>query len=132
MSRTGSAYFWSQPQSSPICQDDTHLGQTGGEHDNLIDLAHLLQEVIHPGPLDHVDVMCLRFDLDGNNKVGRGQHLKAHELPKHLEQVELTLKLLCNRVSSRSSTKHFRPECTLSITGNSGAGCPCCPSSVIA
>jgi hypothetical protein len=35
-----------------------------------------------------------------------------------------TLKELCNNVSSRSKTKHFLPSCTLSMTGNKGAGFP--------
>ena len=54
----------------------THLGKTGGEDDDLEYLAHLLEEMIHSGPFHHVDVMCLRFDFDGDDIVCGWQHLR--------------------------------------------------------
>lgn len=39
---------------------------------------------------------------------------------------ELTLRLLCTNVSSRSRMRHFRPRCLLEIAGNRGSGVPSC------
>ena len=36
--------------------DGTHLGKAGGEQHTLKELAHSLQELIHMGPLQHVDL----------------------------------------------------------------------------
>ena len=52
------------------------LGQRGGEDDDLVDLAHALEEIVHARPLDHVDVVRLVLDLDRHNEVGLVDHLQ--------------------------------------------------------
>lgn len=54
---------------------ETHLGQTGGEYDNLVYPPHLGQKLVHPRPLDDVDIVHLGFDFNGDNIVGRGEQL---------------------------------------------------------
>lgn len=86
------------------------LAQTGGEDNNLVNLAHLLQEVVDTGALDDIDIVGLRLNFDGDNVVGGWEHLRVVVSAAVLRPtVSRTLKLLCNKVSSRSSTRHLRP-----------------------
>ena len=55
----------------------TDLGQRSGKDDDLVDLAHLGQEIVHSRTLDDIDIVGLRFDLYGHDVVGRGKHLEA-------------------------------------------------------
>lgn len=58
---------------------ETHLRQRSGEDDDLVDLAHPLQEVVDSRSLDNVDVVRLAFDLDRDDVVGLGDELLKKE-----------------------------------------------------
>lgn len=45
----------------------THLAQAGRKHDDLIDLPHLFQEVVHPWSFYDVDIMPVVLDFDGDD-----------------------------------------------------------------
>ena len=45
------------------------LAQTRGKDDNLIDFAHLLQEVINAWSLDNIDIMPVVLNFDGHHIV---------------------------------------------------------------
>lgn len=49
--------------------NSTHLAQASGEDDDLVDLTHLLQKVVHSRALDDIDVVPLPFDFDRNDVV---------------------------------------------------------------
>ena len=63
------------PPQDATLPGKTHLGQTSSEDNNLVNLPHFLQEMIHPRSFDNIDVMGLRLDLNGDDVVGRRQHL---------------------------------------------------------
>jgi hypothetical protein len=48
----------------------TYFGDGCGEHDNFIQLAHPLHELIDTRTLDNVYVVVLAFNLDRNGEVG--------------------------------------------------------------
>jgi len=52
-----------------------YLRNRGGEHDDLVKLAHPFHERIDAWSLDDIDIMVLTFDLDGDRKVGLMQDL---------------------------------------------------------
>lgn len=47
-----------------------YLAQTCSKHDNFIDLAHALEECIHARAFNHIYIVPLPFNLDGNHIVG--------------------------------------------------------------
>jgi hypothetical protein len=49
----------------------TYLGEGCSKDDDLVNLAHLSEEVIDSGSFDDINVVRLRFNLDGDNVVGR-------------------------------------------------------------
>lgn len=74
MSSTGSAYYEAKKirpsRHEEIADVGAHLAQTRRKNDNLVDLAHLLQEVVDTGALDHVHIMPIILDLDWDHVVG--------------------------------------------------------------
>ena len=46
-----------------------NLAQTRGEDDNLIDFAHLLQEVVYAGAFDHIDIMPMILNLNWDDVI---------------------------------------------------------------
>lgn len=54
----------------------TCLAQTRRKHDYLVQLSHLLQEIVYTRPLDHVYIMPLPLNLYGNNVVRLGYQLR--------------------------------------------------------
>ena len=48
-----------------------YLGEGCSKDDNLVDLAHFSEEVIDSRSFDDINVVRLRFNLDGDNIVGR-------------------------------------------------------------
>ena len=48
---------------------EAHFRDRSSENDNFIEFADSFHELIHTRSLDHVDVVILSFDLDGNGKV---------------------------------------------------------------
>ena len=87
------------------------LGHRGGEDDDFVELAHALEESVDARAFYYVDVVVLAFDLDGDGHVRLMEDLSSSQrlASKRRNDDSLTLKLLCTSVSSRSSTKHFRP-----------------------
>ena len=47
-----------------------YLAQTGSEDYDLVDLPHLLQEIVDARTLYNVDVVPVILDLDGHDIVG--------------------------------------------------------------
>ena len=41
----------------------THLAQAGGKYHHFVDLAHLLQKVVHAWALNNVNVVPMVFDF---------------------------------------------------------------------
>lgn len=71
-----------------LCQEPfTHLGQTGSEQHALEELTHSLQELVHIGPLQHVDLgggpvrglLGLRLGVGGWQGAGREPVKEAGE-----------------------------------------------------
>lgn len=52
-----------------------HLRKTGREDHDLVHLAHPAQERIYPGPFEHVEVVPVVLDLDGDDVVRSGDGL---------------------------------------------------------
>lgn len=48
----------------------TYFTEASCENDNLIYFAHLFEEVVDSGSLEHMKVMPMVFNLDGDNKIG--------------------------------------------------------------
>ena len=48
---------------------ETYLTETGSEDNNLVDLSHLFEEIVHAGTLDNVHVMPVVFDFHRDDKV---------------------------------------------------------------
>lgn len=51
------------------------LRDRGGEHNDLVQLAHTLEECVDTGSLDDIDIMRLSLNLDGYREVGLMQDL---------------------------------------------------------
>ena len=45
----------------------TDLAETRCENDDLVYLAHLLQEVVNTGTFNHIDIVPVVLDLDGHD-----------------------------------------------------------------
>lgn len=62
------------PEGPPLVQQVSHwvciLGEAGGEQHTLEKLAHSLQELIHMGPLQHVDLVDHPINLHRDDEVG--------------------------------------------------------------
>jgi hypothetical protein len=88
----------------------TYFGNGGSEHNNLIEFAHTLHELVHARPFDHIDIVVLTFNFDWYGKVSLSEYLGARQhLYLGIVWIQLTLKLLCTSVSSKSNTRHFFP-----------------------
>jgi hypothetical protein len=90
----------------------TYLGDGCSKDNNFIKLTNALHELIHAWSLDDVNVVVLAFYFNGNGEVCLMQDLTAVSTKQTGERGgarERTLKLLCTKVSSKSSTKHFLP-----------------------
>jgi hypothetical protein len=48
----------------------TYLGEGCSKDDDLVNLAHFSEEVIDSRSFNDIDVVRLRFNLDGDNVVG--------------------------------------------------------------
>lgn len=48
----------------------TNFAETSCKNDNLVYLTHLLKEVVDSGSLEHMKVMPVIFNLNGDNKIG--------------------------------------------------------------
>lgn len=53
-----------------------YLRDRSGEDNHLVQLAHSLHELIDTRPLDHIHVVILSFDLDGDSEIGLMQYLE--------------------------------------------------------
>ena len=51
------------------CNIGTNLAQTCCEHHHFVDLAHLLEEVVHARSLDDIHIVPVVFNLNGDNVV---------------------------------------------------------------
>lgn len=51
------------------CHGITNLAQTSSEHNDFVDLAHLLEEIVHTRSLDDVHIVPVVLYLNGNNVV---------------------------------------------------------------
>ena len=74
MSNTGSAYYGEtkkpvSPALTLAAATRTNLAETGRENNNLVDLPHLLQEVVDARALDDIDVMPVILDLHRHHVV---------------------------------------------------------------
>lgn len=47
----------------------TNLAQTSSEHDDFVDFAHPLEEIVHARSLDDVHIMPVVLNLNGNDIV---------------------------------------------------------------
>ena len=81
------------------------------ENNNFVQLADSLHESVHAGAFDHVDIVILAFNLHRNSKISLMENLSdsQHKQANRGTRRELTLKLLCTNVSSKSRTRHFFP-----------------------
>lgn len=61
------------PHPPTLPNTKTHLRKTSSKDDDLIELAHLLEEIIDAGALEDVEVVPVGLDLDGDDVV-RGRH----------------------------------------------------------
>lgn len=103
----------------------TYFAQASSKHNNLVELAHFFQEVVNPGPLDNVHVVPMILNFNRNHVIGMLDRLMpVVRGGSKTAEPGLTLKLLCSRVSSRSSTRHLRPACCGARGGKSGRGTP--------
>ena len=91
------------------------------ENNNFVQLTNSFQECVNAGSFDDIDIVILAFNFDRYRKVRLMENLcNLSESKNTIDcHVTLTLKLLCTNVSSRSSTKHFRPCRSCFIGGNS-------------
>jgi len=53
------------------------FAETSCENDNLIYFTHLFEEIVNPGSLEHMKVMPVVFNLNGDNKIGLLYSLEA-------------------------------------------------------
>lgn len=114
---------------SPTDVGNTHLAHACGVHHNLVDFAHPSQKLLDPRPFEHVCVVPLPLNLYGHGEIVRRHQLMSEWVSDVLairphSRLGLTLKLECNRVSSMSSTRHFRPLWRSAIGGSKGFGFP--------
>jgi hypothetical protein len=54
---------------------ETYFAQAGGEDDDLVNFAHLLQEVVHTRTFDDIHIVPVVLDLDGHDIVSLGYRL---------------------------------------------------------
>lgn len=59
-----------------VQQRVTVLGNRCGKHHHFIKLANPLHELVHAGPLDHIDVVVLSLDLDWDGEISAFQDLR--------------------------------------------------------
>lgn len=96
----------------PCILRQTYLGDGCRENNHFVQFAHSLHELVDARSLDHVDIVVLALDFDRNGEIRALQNLQSTVSPivfKVAKCAKNTLKLLWTSVSSRSSTKHFRP-----------------------
>ena len=46
-----------------------YLGETGSKKDTFVEFAHLLQELVHVRPLEHVHLVHSQIYLNGHHEV---------------------------------------------------------------
>ncbi len=71
-----------------VCGVLRYLGNRSGKDDNFIKFAYALHELIHARSLDHVDIMILSLDLDGNSEIRLVQNLYFVLAPKVMSRLK--------------------------------------------
>lgn len=77
LSRTGSAYLGgSMRVGERRGTIKTDLAQTGSEDDDLVYLAHLLEEIVDTWTLQDMEMVPMVFDFDRDDEICLGNGLK--------------------------------------------------------
>ena len=54
----------------------TYLGYRGCEDNHFVELADTFHELVNTGALDHVDIVIVALDLNGNREIGLVKYLR--------------------------------------------------------
>lgn len=54
----------------------TDLGNRSSEYDNFVQLTNPFHELVNPGTLDHINIMVLTLNLNGNGEIGTFKNLE--------------------------------------------------------